>query len=38
MLADVTLPEDELKKIETCHNISPLYVKMYFEYLCICWC
>jgi hypothetical protein len=27
---DVKLPEDDLKKVETCRSISELYVKVYF--------
>jgi hypothetical protein len=30
-LFDVKFPDDDMKKTE-------LYVKVYFEYLCICWC
>jgi hypothetical protein len=29
--------EDDLKKIKTHISISRLYVKVYFQYLCICW-
>ena len=29
-LFDVKLPEDDLKKIETCRIINKLYVKVYF--------
>jgi hypothetical protein len=30
-LFDVKLPEDDLKKIETCHCINELHVKVYFN-------
>jgi len=29
-LFDVTLPDDDLKKVEICRSISELYVKVYF--------
>ena len=37
-LFDVRLPEDDLKKIETCRNLSELYVKVYvFYYMSLRW-
>jgi len=32
------LPEDDLKRVESYRTVSELYVKLYCEYLCICWC
>ena len=37
-LFDVRLPEDDLKKIETCRNMSGLYVKAHvFYYVSLRW-
>jgi len=36
-LCDAELPKDDLQKVESCRSFSELYVKMYNEYLFICW-
>jgi len=36
-LFDVKRQKEDLTKIETCRRITELYVKVYFEYFCICW-